>query len=292
MTIGLSTISFNKLVNKNSTAIIMAAGEGKASVVRAGIEDDANPSLPSTILHSFQGGRFYITHGAAIALTARKAEKISNISETVVDWALTYLSGVNTNGNSTLTAHLVEPPKDYVIAETILYDTSLKTGIPVHNLTVDDLKRLKEGEAAPAWIRNNLAFQILRTCASRRLRDKIEGGLRACDTTNTSILHTAPHHDDIMLSYHAAMHGLLGRDPANKLSDTNDNSSIKRPHRRYHHHHHHHHYYYYYYYYYIIIIIINVNINISSITTIITIIITISIAIIIIIIIIIITKVC
>ena len=79
MTIGLATISFNKLVNQHATAIIMAAGEGKASVVRAGIEDKANPSLPSTILHSFQGGRFYITHGAAIALTARKAERIAEI---------------------------------------------------------------------------------------------------------------------------------------------------------------------------------------------------------------------
>lgn len=29
--------------------------------------------------------------------------------------------------------------------------------------------------------------------------------------TNQSILHTAPHHDDIMLSYHAAMHSMLGR---------------------------------------------------------------------------------
>ena len=221
MTIGLATISYNKLINKNSTAIIMAAGEGKASVVRAGIEDDANPSLPSTILHSFQGGRFYITHGAAIALTARKAERIANISKNVIDWALTYLSGVNTTDNSSLTAHLVEPPSDYHLVETILYDTSLKSGKPVHKLVVDDLQCLTEAQSAPSWVKDTLTFQILITCASRRLRDKVEAGLRSCDTINTSILHTAPHHDDIMLSYHAAMHGLLGRDPVNKAGDFN-----------------------------------------------------------------------
>lgn len=227
MTIGLATISFNKLVNEQSTAIIMAAGEGKASVVRAGIEDEANPSLPSTILHSFQGGRFYITHGAAIALTARKAERIANIPRTVIDWALTYLSGVNSTGNS-LTAHLVEPPHDYHLVETILYDTSLKSNKPVHTLVVDDLQCLPEAQSAPTWIKDEITFRILITCASRRLRDKIEGGLRSCDTINTSILHTAPHHDDIMLSYHAAMHGLLGRDGANKSTEFNSNRPYDR----------------------------------------------------------------
>lgn len=40
---------------------------------------------------------------------------------------------------------------------------------------------------------------------------KVEAGLIASESTGKSIVHTAPHHDDIMLSYHAAMHGLLGR---------------------------------------------------------------------------------
>jgi hypothetical protein len=41
-----------------------------------------------------------------------------------------------------------------------------------------------------------------------------------------TIVHTAPHHDDIMLSYHAAMHGQLGRDKNDSHSITNAKDSI------------------------------------------------------------------
>jgi hypothetical protein len=67
----------------------------------------------------------------------------------------------------------------------------------------------------PEWIASNaLAFQTLCACASRRLKEKLEGGLRESSPVGLRIVHTAPHHDDIMLSYHSAMHAMLGRQPA------------------------------------------------------------------------------
>jgi hypothetical protein len=42
-------------------------------------------------------------------------------------------------------------------------------------------------------------------------REKVEAGVQAMSRRGQSLLHTAPHHDDIMLSYHGAMHQLLGR---------------------------------------------------------------------------------
>lgn len=107
MTIGLKTIR----AKPSATIIIMAAGEGKASVVRAAIEEPADCSRPASSLHGHAGARFYITHGAGIHLTARRAEKYSKISEEVccvcmtastsfltsplpqaVDWAKAYTS--------------------------------------------------------------------------------------------------------------------------------------------------------------------------------------------------------
>lgn len=212
MTIGLGTISFNK----SATVIIMAAGEGKAEVIRAGIEDPASIDRPSSILHSLPGGRFYITHGAASKLTARKANRIASISSSAIDWAVEHLTGLDPV-YGIQEAHMVDTPTDYIRIENFIYSASLAKNIPVHLLSLDDLADLAEYNTVPSWFKDPLTFKVLATCASRRLREKIEGGLQASAPIAMSILHTAPHHDDIMLSYHAAMHHMLGKRPAETI---------------------------------------------------------------------------
>jgi 6-phosphogluconolactonase/glucosamine-6-phosphate isomerase/deaminase len=209
MTIGLETITYNK----NATIIIMAAGEGKAEVVRAGIEDPIDNARPSSVLQNCKGGRFYITRGAANKLTARKCESLSNINADVLNWAMEHCAG--TTSPSIRSAHMVVPPEDYLLAESIVYQLSLKSVIPVHLLSVDNFNSLTqvEQDSFPTWFKDRMSFKVFASCASRRLREKIEGGLRQMSLSGKSILHTAPHHDDIMLSYHAAMHELLGRQP-------------------------------------------------------------------------------
>lgn len=207
MTIGLKTICMREDV----TAIIMAAGEGKAAVVRAAVEDPVSIDRPASCLHGKKNAKFYLTHGAASLLTARKAEKIANLNEEeVIGFAMNHLSALT---EVITAAHMVVPPPGYALAETLIYNISLACGKPVHKLTVADFSALPEAAAAPEWLKMPLQLRCVIACASRRLREKVEGGLRVASTTNTSILHTGPHHDDIMLSYHAAMHEMLGRNP-------------------------------------------------------------------------------
>lgn len=57
-------------------------------------------------------------------------------------------------------------------------------------------------------------------------REKVEAGLQAMTSQNQSILHTAPHHDDIMLSYHGAMHHMLGRKEDKSTSENSVHQSV------------------------------------------------------------------
>ena len=213
MTIGLATIAYNK----DAKAIIMAAGEGKAEVVRRTIEDKPSASNPGSKLQELVGARFYLTHGAASKLTARKAQDISKITVNCVSWALGHLSGVGVGLGIDL-AHLVVPPQEYLLAESLIYDCSRKVGKPVHELRdASELNALPQSAHVPDWMKEPHNFLVMISCAARRLREKVDGGLRAASSISKSILHTAPHHDDIMLSYHGAMHEMLGRQPAGTL---------------------------------------------------------------------------
>ena len=84
MTIGLRTIT----ANPDATIIIMAAGEGKASVVRAAIEDSVDEERPASVLQSHRGARFYLTHGAAMLLTVHSSYvyilRCSRITHTLI----------------------------------------------------------------------------------------------------------------------------------------------------------------------------------------------------------------
>jgi glucosamine-6-phosphate deaminase len=202
MTIGLQTIC----KNPDATIILMVAGEGQAIMVKESLELPPDPSRPASAFHGHEGARFYITRGTASLLSSRKAETIKAISEEACkEWPLKY-SGIPNDKP----IHLVEPPSDWMALESLFYDTSLAVNIPVHELTLSHLDATREGKAAPAWLRNDEIFSTIRECAVRRLKDKVEGGLCAISVQDQTILHTAPHHDDIMLSYHAAMHEMLG----------------------------------------------------------------------------------
>jgi 6-phosphogluconolactonase/glucosamine-6-phosphate isomerase/deaminase len=204
LTIGLKTIT----ANPSAVIIIMAAGEGKASIVREALEGERSPAHPASCLHGHPGARFYITQGAACHLTNRKYKTLLACSQTAaLEWALSHLSGCTYPGGSS-PALKANPPTSYRLLETYLYDQSLKLNIPVHTLTPAVLT------SCPPSLTDELACRIIVSCASKRLKEKIESGIVSTQLSRgNSILHTAPHHDDIMLSYHAAMHDHLGRPP-------------------------------------------------------------------------------
>ncbi len=126
VTIGLGTITYKS----DATIIIMAAGEGKATVVRDAIELPADKARPASALHRLSSSRFYITHGAALKLTARKAEKVQQISNSSIAWAINHLSG----NIQSYSPYLIQPPDEYILLESCIYDISLMVKVPVHKL--------------------------------------------------------------------------------------------------------------------------------------------------------------
>ena len=216
MTIGLKTIT----ANPNATIIIMASGERKANVVRAALEDKTDFERPASCLHHHKGARFYITDGAACKLADRKGQLLMQVEDEtkeVIEFALSHLSSDHFDG----APHMVAPPKSYTMFEHEIYDAALRLKKTVAELTRDEVA--KHGHIESISIMNEkihkdaLAFDILKTCAIKRLKEKIEGGLKDSQPIGHSLLHTAPHHDDIMLSYHGAMHYMLGRDDNNGI---------------------------------------------------------------------------
>lgn len=207
MTIGLRTITHNP----NAKIIIMAAGEGKATVIQAAIEQPEHALRPASVLQHMPNARFYLTHGAAMKLTARKQEQADRITTATLPWALSYLAG-NLDISS---PYLLHPSNEYLLLESLLYDASLHLKTPVHALSLEAVVADASLVRLPQWLTEDaLGFKLLCTCASRRLKDKVEGGLIESAPRGLRVLHTAPHHDDIMLSYHGAMHEMLGRQPS------------------------------------------------------------------------------
>jgi 6-phosphogluconolactonase/glucosamine-6-phosphate isomerase/deaminase len=207
ITIGLKTIT----ANPDATIIIMAAGEGKAKIVRGALEEPRDPERPASALHGHRGARFYISHGAACQLTARKALRMANTStERAVQWALSHSAGLTYPGGSQASLSS-SPPADYLLLESYLFEQSVRLNIPVHQLNPAALASTHTSIGCPSALLDPLTCCALVACAAKRLREKVEAGLNASEITNKSIVHTGPHHDDVELSYHGAMHAMLGR---------------------------------------------------------------------------------
>ena len=75
VTIGLNTI----VQNPTTTAIIIAAGEGKAKVVADAVKNEPSILYPATVLQKLEDGRFYITTGAAKFLKETKIEPLNKV---------------------------------------------------------------------------------------------------------------------------------------------------------------------------------------------------------------------
>ena len=164
ITVGLETITFNP----QCSAIIMAAGEAKATVVQRAIESPRDVEVPATALHALENARFYLTQGAACSLSRRR----------------------------TITYQQRDPFTDQDF-ERIVVDLSLRLQKPIRELTREDYRADPLGSIAlqrSAGSASNLNLRIVDSLVA-----KIEAGMRT--RSNTRFLHTEPHHDDIMLGY-------------------------------------------------------------------------------------------
>ena len=159
ITIGLATITANPEV----TAIIIAAGEAKARIVKNSLENSPNNIYPGTVLQSLPNSRFYLTSGAAAQL-----RESTNLYYTAGDWS-------------------VEKSQKAIID---LCKTSDTFG---HRLNQEQLENDPFCRLIPDLGESQIEEVI------KQIDAKLMKGVAELD--NQVFLHTGPHHDDVMLGY-------------------------------------------------------------------------------------------
>ncbi len=157
ITIGLETITYNP----DATAIIIAAGEAKAPMVKDSLEKEACNLYPATVLHKLENARFYTTNGAASTLIDSQDRFYKN-----GEWT-------------------------HEKTERAVINLCKKLDKYGHHLTIDDLKNDRYCKMIPNLNEETVGSVI------KSIKQKIENGLK--NETNQTYYHTGPHHDDIML---------------------------------------------------------------------------------------------
>ncbi|MCM8759554.1 MAG: glucosamine-6-phosphate deaminase [Candidatus Omnitrophica bacterium] len=163
MTIGLQTITYNP----TATAIIIAAGEGKAKIIRDAVTNEESLLHPATALQKLKGACFYLTSGTTILLAQRTKEKLRRKAS---------LSEVD--------------------LKKIIIDVAVK-----NNKTIDTLQKsdFEKDTIGNFLLSKGIDIKDVSARVSKSLMEKIRKGTQPIE--NTVFLHTGPHHDDIMLGY-------------------------------------------------------------------------------------------
>ncbi|MGE8528551.1 glucosamine-6-phosphate isomerase [Chryseobacterium rhizosphaerae] len=157
ITIGLETITYNK----DAVAIIFAAGEAKAPMIKNALELPPSNLYPASVLSSLPNGRFYITLGAA-----------STLNDFIADY---YQSG-NWSQEKTDKSVMMLTQKLNKYAE---------------HLTLEDLQSDPYTQLIPDLNEDSVQSVIT------SIESKIKKGTEAL--THEIFYHTGPHHDDISL---------------------------------------------------------------------------------------------
>lgn len=178
ITIGLETITFNK----NATAIIIAAGEAKANIVRDSIQNEVSNKYPATALHKLANARFYLTHGAALRLSERRLVEVKN-----------------------------ESPTSQHSIERAVINLVVEKSKRLARLTKDDFKDNKITD----YVLSNSGWSVeeITNGIAENIKLRLENGMKPVE--NEVIFHTAPHHDDIELAYLPYITHLV-RNPKNR----------------------------------------------------------------------------
>eukprot|EP00443_Scrippsiella_acuminata_P014913 CAMPEP_0115211776 /NCGR_PEP_ID=MMETSP0270-20121206/22938_1 /TAXON_ID=71861 /ORGANISM="Scrippsiella trochoidea, Strain CCMP3099" /LENGTH=816 /DNA_ID=CAMNT_0002625475 /DNA_START=34 /DNA_END=2485 /DNA_ORIENTATION=+ len=164
ITIGLGTITYNS----ECVAIICAAGEAKAKVVREAVEEAPHVNFPATALHKLPRACFFVTAGAAKLLSERQLIALQKLGSV-----------------------------DAQVVERVLVDLSVRSRKKLVDLTSEDVAACKLASCVVGKAGKPLAD--LAAMVRDSLIAKIEKGSHV--HVDKKFLHTEPHHDDIMLGY-------------------------------------------------------------------------------------------
>ncbi|MDW7679954.1 MAG: glucosamine-6-phosphate deaminase, partial [bacterium] len=178
ITIGLKTI----VNNSDAVAIIIASGESKSKIVANAIQNEENNLYPATVLHNLKKARFFITKGAARHLVERRYQELYR-KETLTDEQ----------------------------CQRVVINLSIFNQKPIRELSRKDFTENKLGNLI--LTKSQKTLSALKEEAEQSLQEKIRDGVTQVE--GEIFMHTAPHHDDIMLGFWPYMVHLV-RDPKNK----------------------------------------------------------------------------
>jgi len=164
ITIGLNTITYNK----DAVALIIASGEAKANIIRDSIESSLSNKYPASVLQNLAKARFYLTDGAALRLRERRLADMKS-----------------------------EDPISEFSMERAIINLAVEKQKEVLKLNVDDYN----GDAFGKYILEKTGLQV--EAINKKIHDAVYNRFYhgIANVENQRILHTGPHHDDIMLGY-------------------------------------------------------------------------------------------
>jgi len=164
ITIGLDTITYNK----DAAALIIASGEAKANIIRDSIESPESNKYPASVLQKLPNAHFYLTDGAALRLKERRLEDMRN-----------------------------EKPLSEFSTERAIINLAVEKQKEVMKLNKDDYQHDEFGK----YILEHSGLQVedINKKIHNSAFERFNRGIASIE--NERILHTGPHHDDIMLGY-------------------------------------------------------------------------------------------
>ena len=170
ITIGLDTITHNP----DAVALIFAAGEAKANMVKEALENKASVLYPASVLNKLDQARFYLTTGAAASL------------QTSVD------------------AYYKEGEWTQEKTDRAVIDLCSRLNKYGHHLTISDLKEDRYCKLIPDLDEDTVSDVF------KSIEVKYEKGTAV--EKDQVYYHTGPHHDDIMLGINPHVHRLSRED--------------------------------------------------------------------------------
>ena len=197
ITIGLETITWNS----DASAVIIAAGSAKSSIVKKSIESKYSNIYPATVLSKLKSSCFYLTKSAASEL-----EGSLDVHYDSDDWnfekteravfelcrgknIFAHNLSLSDLNNNQYTARI--PDISSLMHEkssSPVMDTGAEKGLPVKRAKSAEKRSSGTGEAAAEKIVSSVTDSF---------RRKISKGMHG--RSGNVFLHTGPHHDDIML---------------------------------------------------------------------------------------------
>ncbi len=183
VTIGLGTITYNPDV----VALIFAAGEAKAQVIKNALEMPPDVKYPATVLQSLKNARFYLTDGAA-KLLQDEEHKIFSSGDWGVDKDIRALLKYCTDED--VYSHRIEESFQLSV---ISHQQEKEKGKKGEKSSV--ISHQQEKERGKEKGRRKTEFSV--SSVVGEVEGRLARGL--VKVTDKTILHTGPHHDDIML---------------------------------------------------------------------------------------------